>query len=101
MAIKITGTTVINDSRGVENIVDINRLIKKPEITSPTDGSTDVVPSVTIQGSAYSPLYAADTRDYREFQVDLQSGDFSTPERSNQVDADSWSIDPILDPDES
>jgi len=101
MAIKITGTTVINDARGVENIVDINRLIKKPEITSPTDGSTDVALGVTIQGTPYSPLYAADTRDYREFQVDLQSGDFSTPERSNQVDADSWSIDPNLDPNES
>jgi hypothetical protein len=101
MAIKITGTTVINDTRGVENIVDINRLIKKPEIISPTDGGTDVALNVNIQGSTYSPLYAADTRDYREFQVDLATGDFSTPERSNQIDSDSWSIDPILDPDES
>jgi len=101
MAIKITGTTVINDTREIENINDINRFIQQPEITSPTDGGTDVALDVEIQGTTYSPLYTADTRDYREFQVDLQSGDFSTPERSNQVDSDSWVIDPILDPDES
>lgn len=101
MAIKITGTTVINDTREIENINDINRFIQKPEITSPADGGTDVALDVEIQGTPYSPLYTADTRDYREFQVDLQSGDFSSPERSNQVDSDSWTIDPILDPDES
>jgi len=101
MAIKITGTTVINDSREIENVNDINRFIQQPEITSPADGDIDVALDVTIQGTPYSPLYTADTRDYREFQVDLQSGDFSTPERSNQVDSDSWVIDPILDPNES
>jgi len=99
MAIKITGTTVINDSRELENITDIDFLIRTPEITSPTDGATDTTLTPTITGSSYTPLYAVDTRDYREFQVDLASGDFSSPVVSEQTDADSFTLASTLDPD--
>jgi len=99
MAIKITGTTVINDSRGIENISDVDQFVRKPTITSPTEGSTtDAGLSPTIVGSVYAPFFSADTRNYREFQVDLATGDFSSPIRTNQVNADSWSVSPLLDP---
>jgi len=98
MAIKITGTTVINDSRGIENISDVDQFVRKPTITSPTEGSTtDAGLSPTIVGSVYAPFFSADARNYREFQVDLATGDFSSPIRTNQVNADSWSVSPFLD----
>jgi hypothetical protein len=91
MAIKISGTTVINDSQGLENITDINQIVKKPEIISPTDNETDVdFESLTIEGSGYNALF--DTRVYREFQVDLATGDFSSPIVSQQVNSDSLTL---------
>jgi len=102
MAIKVTGTTVINDSREVENVSDINRFIKKPEIISPVDSSTDNIVGLTIDGSLYAPLYTADERLYREFYIDLDSGDFSNPQRSTQIDSDNFDvIEPTLDPEET
>jgi len=97
MAIKVTGTTVINDSQQFENITDFNQIIKKPTITSPTDGATDTDSDPTITGSSYVAFFDS-PRDYREFQIDLATGDFSSPIRTNQVDADSWVVDPSLDP---
>jgi len=91
MAIKITGTTVINDERKFENITNVGNLIHKPSILDLVDSG-----GLTLEGSAYEPLYSSDTRDYREFQIDLDSGDFSNPERTNQIDADSWLISPDL-----
>jgi hypothetical protein len=41
MAIKVGGVTVINDSRGLENITDgLSAAVKKPSITTPTNGQT-------------------------------------------------------------
>jgi len=99
MSIKVTGTTVINDSREVENIADINKFIRTPEVLSPTNGSTDQNLGKEIEGSVYSPLYTVDERLYREFQIDLDSGDFTSLERTNQVNADSWIVTPLLSPD--
>jgi len=91
MAIKITGTTVINDSRGLENITDLNNVIKKPSVTSPTDNETDVdYEGLTITGTPYNAVY--DNRDYREFEVDLATGDFSSPIVSQQVNSDSLTL---------
>jgi len=91
MAIKITGTTVINNERKFENITNVSNLIHKPSILNLVDSG-----GLTLEGSAYEPLYSSDSRDYREFQIDLDSGDFSNPERTNQIDADSWLISPDL-----
>jgi len=96
MAIKVTGTTVINDSRELENVTDMPNFIKKPSITSPTNNETDTDLALTIQGAPYNAVFDG-SRDYREFQVDLDSGDFSSPVRTNQVNADSWVVDPSLD----
>ncbi|MFO8016708.1 MAG: hypothetical protein R6U32_06390, partial [Candidatus Woesearchaeota archaeon] len=65
--------------------------ILTPSIISPIDnGITGSF--VRIQGSIFSPLYESETRDYREFQVDLTSGDFSSPVVSTQVNEDSYDV---------
>jgi len=92
MSIKITGTTVINDSRELENITDINQISKKPQVTSPTNNETDVDRSgLTIVGSTYNAVFPG-SRDYREFQIDLATGNFSSPVVSQQVNADSLTL---------
>jgi len=97
MAIKITGTTVINDSRGLENFPDTSQIIKTPSVTSPTDNETDTdFSDLTITGTPYSALFS-NTRDYREFQVDLATGDFSSPVVSEQVNSDSLTLSTDLD----
>jgi len=92
MAIKITGTTVINDSRGLDNITGINQIVRAPEIVSPTNNETDVdFSGLTIEGGGYNAVFS-NNRDYREFQVDLATGDFSTPVISQQVNSDSLTL---------
>jgi len=92
MAIKVTGTTVINDSRAFENLTDIPQIIRKPSILSPTDNETDTEFSgLVIEGSSFQATYG-NNRDYREFQVDLATGDFSSPVVSQQVNADSLTL---------
>jgi len=95
MAIKVTGTTVINDSRELENATGLNNIVRKPTITSPTAAETDVGPTPTIAGSQYDAIFE-NTRDYREFQIDLASGDFSSPVVSQQVNADSFTVSSAL-----
>jgi len=102
MVIKVTGTTVINDSREIENIGDINRFIQKPEITNPVNSSTGNSLGLTIEGSPYAPIYESDERLYREFEIDIDSGDFSNPQRSTQINSDNFGpLDPTLDPNET
>jgi len=102
MSIKVTGTTVINDSLEIENVGDINRFIQQPVITNPVNFSTDNNVGITIEVTPYTPLYTADERLYREFEIDLDSGDFSNPQRSTQIDSDNFGpLDPTLDPDET
>jgi len=96
MAIKVIGTTVINDSREFENISDVDQVVRKPTITSPTANETDVDLTPTITGSEYSAVFANGTRDYREFQIDLATGDFSSPVVSQQVNADSFTVSSAL-----
>lgn len=100
MAIKVTGTTVINDSRELENATGLNNVIRKPTITSPTANETDVNVTPTITGSSYDAIFE-NTRDYREFQIDLSTGDFSSPVVSEQVNADSFTVSSELDYEES
>lgn len=71
-------------------------IIRTPEPISPLTNTTEFAVDGTLQASAYAPLYSADSRDYREFNIDVIAGDFSNPVVSIQVDSDSWSISPNI-----
>ena len=70
-------------------------IVRTPTPTSPISGATEVSVTVTLEASSYANLYGV-ARDYREFQVDIASGDFSSPIRSVQVNSDTWMADPQL-----
>jgi hypothetical protein len=81
MAIKIGGVTVINDSRGLENITDgLSPEVKTPEITFPTNGASGFsaidAPNIKITAPYYS-LYDF-AKKGTEVQIDNNS-DFSSP----------------------
>lgn len=67
--------------------------VRTPDLVSPSDEATGVSLSPTLTASEYAPLYSVDSRDYREFQLIVDGGDFSTPELSTQTNSDSWSPD--------
>lgn len=94
----IAGTNIKVEYSGTTKKTKISAelvVIRTPTNTSPTNGSVDVSVTTTLVASSYAHLYGV-ARQYREFQVDLVAGDFSSPVRSIQVDADSWMIDPAL-----
>lgn len=72
-------------------------IIRAPDLISPINGAVDVSTAAPLVASEYAPVYSVDDRDYRRFEVDVAGGDFSTPLRTNDVDADTWNVDPILD----
>lgn len=86
MAIKVGGVTVINDSRGLENITSgLSAEVRKPDITFPANGATgfDAISAPNIQVIApYNHLYNL-TKKGTEVQISVNS-DFSSP----IVDAD-------------
>jgi len=89
--LSINGTQVI-DSTGAGSFTDLDQIVKAPEVVSPTANETDVdFQSLTIEGGGYNALFNVN-RDYREFQVDLATGDFSTPVVSEQVSSDSLTL---------
>jgi len=81
MAIKIGGITVINDSRGLENITDgLSPEVKTPEITFPENGATgfDAIDAPNIKVIApYYSLYDF-AKKGSQVQIDNNS-DFSSP----------------------
>lgn len=70
--------------------------IRTPTAVYPLSGTTNVPVSPELQASPYAPIYSADLRNYREFQVDFETGDYSTPFRQQQVNSDTWSILPDI-----
>lgn len=79
MPIEINGTTVINDSRGLENVTGIGHLVPTPSITSPTTGATDVgsgAASITFTSDTYYSLYNV-SQGGAELQISTAS-DFSS-----------------------
>jgi hypothetical protein len=78
MAIKVSGTTVINDSRALENITDIPNIIKSSSIQSPANGSTDTGAGkfITIDVSPFQAVFGVSSS--LQVQVDNNS-DFSSP----------------------
>jgi len=84
-----TGVTPVDGA----NWLDITLAdIRTPVITSPTAEETGVLPTPTIVGDSYAPLYSVDTRAHRLFQIDLASGDFSAPVVSEEVNSDSFTV---------
>jgi hypothetical protein len=84
----LTGNAVVYVSATAADIAEI----RQPVITSPTAGQTNVDPAPTIAGSPYAAMYSSDARAHRLFQIDLASGDFSTPVVSEQVNADTFTV---------
>jgi hypothetical protein len=78
MAIKVSGTTVISDSRALENITDIPNIIKSSFIESPTNGSTDtdVGKFFTVDVSPFQAVFGV--AQTLTIQLDNNS-DFSSP----------------------
>jgi hypothetical protein len=74
------------------DFVPINADIRTPSITSPANNAIDILPEPTINGNAYAPLYSVDPRDYRQLQIDLAAGDFSTPEIDQQANSDNITV---------
>ena len=72
-------------------------VIRTPTAISPLTGGDTLPPSGPLVASAYAPLYSADTRNYREFQVTTDADTtFATPVFTVSVNADSTNISPAL-----
>ena len=70
-------------------------IIRSPTPVSPITGDIDVSVTTTLEAGIYATLYGV-ARQYREFQVDIASGDFSNPIRVAQINSDSWIVTPAL-----
>jgi hypothetical protein len=78
MAIKVSGTTVINDSRELTNITDMNNVVRTPSWSSPADGTTDAGAGRTlrVQLSQFEAVFGVNSQ--LQIQLDNNS-DFSSP----------------------
>jgi len=85
---------VTAEEPGASNVwIEVTRaLAKKPEITSPADGAQDIAPNLTIEGSAFSPVYSADQRDYRQIQIIEAGGSFAAPLIDEQISTDDYNF---------
>jgi hypothetical protein len=71
--------------------------IRTPTAIYPVTGGDTVPPTGPLTASAYAPLYSADLRNYREFQVALAANtSFSPLAFTVNVNADSTDISPAL-----
>ena len=73
-----------------------SEMIRTPVAVAPLTGTTEFPVDGTLQASSYAPLYSADTREFREFQIDTAAGDFTAPISVAQVNADTWAISPAI-----
>ena len=73
-----------------------SEMIRTPVAVTPLTGTTEFPVDGTLQASPYAPLYSVDAREFREFQIDLTSGDFTAPVAAAQVNADAWAISPAI-----
>jgi len=68
-------------------------VLRKPFPIAPLDGATSVVPTVTLEASAYAPSVSIDARLYRRFEVTTPSDTtFASPVFTSDVDADTASV---------
>ncbi len=97
-SIEIVGGTNVSIEVNAQDQITINSelsVVKTPVPVSPLSGVVDVSVTPALAAGVYGNLYGV-ARQYREFQVDVIGGDFSSPIRTIQVDADSWVVDPEL-----
>ena len=73
-----------------------SEVIRTPVAVAPLTGTTEFPVDGTLQASPYAPLYSADIREFREFQIDTASGDFTNPVAEAQVNSDAWGISPTI-----
>ena len=73
-----------------------SEMIRTPVAVAPLTGTTEFPVDGTLQASPYAPLYSADTREFREFQIDTATGDFTNPVAEAQVNTDAWGISPAI-----
>jgi len=91
MAIKIQGVTVINDSRGLENITSgLTVEVRTPEITFPADGATGLnavaAPNIKVTAPYHSAYGVA--KKGTEVQISTNSNLSSPLVNSNEVGTD-------------
>jgi hypothetical protein len=65
-----------------------NETVRIPVATSPLSGAANVSLAPDLVAATYANVYEPDARSYREFQIDLQAGDFSAPVYTFSGDAD-------------
>lgn len=71
--------------------------VKTPIAISPLSGATEVDLQPTLVASAYRSIYSSNTRNYRRFELDLLSGDFSTPAFEFEGNVDEIALNVTLD----
>ena len=78
--------------------------VRQPLPLTPAQGATGasdppVTTTPTLSATTYANIYTGDTRTARHFQLDLATGNFSSPERSFSGNVDSWAVTPALEAD--
>lgn len=66
--------------------------VARPTPIAPPSGATNVSPSPTLEASGYLVIYSGDVRANRIFEVDLATGDFTTPVYTFSGDVDSHTV---------
>ena len=90
-AINLSGTATVFVGATAEDLAPI----RTPTVISP-NGATDVV-RATLTASAYAPLYSADVRSVREFQLTtFADTGYATPVFTASVNADTVAVTPDL-----
>jgi len=74
-------------------------LVRAPQISSPSDGAQDTSVSLTIEGTAFAPIYSVDEREYRQVQIIEAGGSFASPIVDEQISTDDYNFagDPDTD----
>lgn len=73
-------------------------LVVKPQITSPSNGSSNVSTQTELTASAYKCIISEEARKHREFQLVKDSDpNFGAPFFSKQVNADKVALDSALE----
>jgi hypothetical protein len=94
-ALNLSGDAVVFVGATAEDFAEI----RTPSVTLPTEGQSDILPTPTIEGTPYAPVYSVDARDFRQFQIDVAAGDFSNPVVDEQDDADNFTVTTPLNTD--
>jgi len=77
MAIRVQGTTIIDDSRNFTNMESLNGVpisVTKPSITSPVNGSQTLESTITFQSSDFAVNLDTDTHVSSDWELATDSG---------------------------